>query len=197
MRTRPELNSMKEKGQIIRQRIVEAANDLFYKQGYDHTSFTDIADAAGIARGNFYYYFKTKDDILAAVIHDRVENIRAMLVSWDADIPDPRNRLKRYVAILTNMQGEISQYGCPVGSLCTELAKLEHIHYSEATEMFAVFRDWLETQIRLLGHDEDAPMLALHLLARGQGVSMVTNAFRDDTFLKREAAAIEEWIDAL
>ncbi len=188
---------MKEKGQLIRQRIVETADELFYRQGYNHTSFSDIADAAGIARGNFYYYFKSKDDILAAVIRERVESIRDMLVNWDAEIPEPRNRLKRYAAILTNMQGDIAQYGCPVGSLCTELSKLEHMHYEHATEMFAVFRGWLATQIRQLGHDEDADVLALHLLSRAQGITTMANAFRDSEFLKREAHELEKWIDAL
>jgi Bacterial regulatory proteins, tetR family len=41
-----------------RDQIVEAADDLFYRQGYEHTSFSDIANAVQISRGNFYYHFK-------------------------------------------------------------------------------------------------------------------------------------------
>ncbi|MDD9913854.1 MAG: helix-turn-helix domain containing protein, partial [Rhodospirillaceae bacterium] len=37
---------------------------LFYRHGFDHTSFADIAEAVQISRGNFYYHFRTKDDIL-------------------------------------------------------------------------------------------------------------------------------------
>ncbi|MEK9971095.1 MAG: helix-turn-helix domain-containing protein, partial [Ferrovibrio sp.] len=44
--------------------IVEAADGLIYRRGYDHTSFADIADAVRISRGNFYYHFRTKDEIL-------------------------------------------------------------------------------------------------------------------------------------
>ena len=51
-----------------REHIVRAADELFYKQGFEHTSFADVAHAVGISRGNFYYHFKTKDEILAAVI---------------------------------------------------------------------------------------------------------------------------------
>ena len=46
-----------------RDQIVEAADRLFYRQGYEHTSFADIADAVQISRGNFYYHFKSKDEI--------------------------------------------------------------------------------------------------------------------------------------
>ncbi|HJT14208.1 MAG TPA: TetR/AcrR family transcriptional regulator, partial [Dongiaceae bacterium] len=38
-----------------RDHIVEAADHLFYRQGYEHTSFSDIADDVQISRGNFYY----------------------------------------------------------------------------------------------------------------------------------------------
>ncbi|HSX63230.1 MAG TPA: helix-turn-helix domain-containing protein, partial [Pseudoxanthomonas sp.] len=49
-----------------RDHIVEAADQLFYQQGYERTSFSDIAEAVQISRGNFYYHFKSKDEILDA-----------------------------------------------------------------------------------------------------------------------------------
>ena len=66
-------------GKSTRQRIVEAADELFYRQGYEHTSFADIADSVRISRGNFYHHFKSKDDILDAVIALRLATTRDML----------------------------------------------------------------------------------------------------------------------
>ncbi|HEY7886322.1 MAG TPA: helix-turn-helix domain-containing protein, partial [Cellvibrionaceae bacterium] len=54
------------------EKIVAAADRLFYERGFDATSFADIAEAVQISRGNFYYHFKTKDDILDAVIARRL-----------------------------------------------------------------------------------------------------------------------------
>ena len=68
---------MGQKGDALRQRIVAAADQLFYIQGYENTSFSDIAEAVDISRGNFYYHFKSKDDILSAVLDARLEDIRA------------------------------------------------------------------------------------------------------------------------
>ncbi len=189
--------AMASRGDNNRQRIVDAADQLFYVKGYNHTSFSDIADAAGVARGNFYYYFKTKDDILEAVIARREENIRTMLAEWDAENTDPRDRLRRYVAILTNEQPQIERYGCPVGTLCAELAKLEHDRHRDAAGMFEAFRVWLETQFRLLGHEDDASKLALHLLARTQGIAMIASTYRDADFLRREVETLLTWIDTL
>ena len=41
---------------MTREHIVRAADELFYQQGFDHTSFADIAKAVNISRGNFYGY---------------------------------------------------------------------------------------------------------------------------------------------
>lgn len=54
--------------QSTRNLIVEEADALFYESGFEATSFAEIAKAVGISRGNFYHHFKTKDDILDAVI---------------------------------------------------------------------------------------------------------------------------------
>ena len=70
---------MGTKGSANRQRIVEAADHLFYSRGYNQTSFSDISDETGIPRGNFYYYFKTKEDILAAVVESRLADFKQLL----------------------------------------------------------------------------------------------------------------------
>jgi TetR/AcrR family transcriptional regulator, transcriptional repressor for nem operon len=56
------------RGAENRERIVAAADRLFYERGFQATSFSDIAEAAGVPKGNFYYYFKTKDALLEGVI---------------------------------------------------------------------------------------------------------------------------------
>jgi AcrR family transcriptional regulator len=62
---------MAKKSERTRQRIIDAANRLFYHQGYHNTSFTDVVDATNIPRGNIYYYFKTKYDFLIGAIRHR------------------------------------------------------------------------------------------------------------------------------
>jgi len=54
-----------------RGRLIVAACDLFYRQGIAGTTLAHIAEAAEVPLGNVYYYFKTKDDIVAAVVEAR------------------------------------------------------------------------------------------------------------------------------
>ena len=186
---------MGQKGEALRQRIVAAAGQLFYQQGYENTSFTDIADAVGISRGNFYYHFKGKDEILNAVIESRASGIGQLLQEWDAKYSDPRQRILRYIDMLTDNQENIKNHGCPIGSLCTELAKLNHEMLHNASTMFTVSRDWLTAQFRRLGHGKSARQLAMHLLARAQGIATITNAFEDKTFLRQEVSRLKQWLD--
>jgi TetR/AcrR family transcriptional regulator, transcriptional repressor for nem operon len=176
-----------------REHIVEAADRLFYRQGYEHTSFSHIAQAVQISRGNFYHHFKSKDEILSAVIDARAKESRRMLERWEAEGEGPIERIRRFIQILVANKAVIKRYGCPVGTLCSELAKLEHSSRAEANELFSLFRAWLREQFELLGCS-DADGLALHLLARSQGIATLANAFRDEKFIQQEVALLEEWL---
>lgn len=188
---------MNARKQDNRQRIIEAANMLFYQRGYNQTSFSEIADAAGIPRGNFYYYFKSKDDILAAVIDDRMEGIRFMLAGWDQEFPGPKERLLRFVNMLLNVKEDAIRYGCPIGSLTTELSKTQQAMHSKAKEMFDIFVSWLTIQFTSLGKQPGPRCMALHLLARMQGISLVANAYMDQEFLQTEVEELIDWVKAL
>jgi TetR/AcrR family transcriptional regulator, transcriptional repressor for nem operon len=177
-----------------RDQIVEAADQLFYRQGYEHTSFSHIADAVRISRGNFYYHFKTKDEILDAVIAARLADTRTMLERWEIEGKDTEDRIRSFIHILIANRADIKRYGCPVGTLCGELAKLGHAAQAEANQLFTLFRTWLRRQFTLLGREADADALAMHLLARSQGVATLANAFHDEKFIKQEVKQMCDWL---
>lgn len=179
-----------------RDHIVEAADRLFYQRGYEHTSFSDIAEAVKISRGNFYYHFKTKDEILGAVIGLRLASTRTMLERWETEGSDPADRIRRFIDILITNRAQIMRHGCPVGTLCNELAKLDHVARADANRIFTLFRDWLGRQFALLGREADADALAMHLLVRSQGVATLANAFRDEAFIRQEVERMAAWLEA-
>src|ERR1051326_3541387 len=182
--------------QSTRDHIIAAADLLFYRRGYEHTSFADIADVVRISRGNFYFHFKTKDEILDAVINRRLADTRAMLDTWEIEAKTPATRIKSFIRILIDIRADIKRYGCPVGTLCLELGKLNHTAQAEANELFTVFRTWLRRQFMLLGRERDADALAMHLLARSQGVATLASSFDDEDFIRREVDQMCAWLDA-
>lgn len=176
--------------------IIDEADRLFYERGFEATSFADIAVGVKISRGNFYYHFKTKDEILDAVIARRLEKTGAMLQVWEAE-STPLRRIGRFIDLLIANQAKIMAHGCPVGTLCSELAKLDHAAQPAANGLFTLFRDWLAHQLSALGHRADAEALALHLLMRSQGIAVLASAMGDAVFLTREVEAMHAWLSML
>ncbi len=174
--------------------IVAVADDLFYRQGYEHTSFADIAERLKISRGNFYHHFKTKDDILDAVIEKRLADRREMLGRWEMEGKTPEERIGRFIDMLTVNGEKIRQYGCPIGTLASELAKLNHAARADANRLFTLFRTWLRQQFVALGREADADTLAMQLLSRSQGAATLYNAFRDQDFIQREVDQMKLWL---
>ncbi|HEB56598.1 MAG TPA: TetR/AcrR family transcriptional regulator, partial [Gammaproteobacteria bacterium] len=91
---------MSTKGQRTRKEIVEAAKTLFYHKGYTNTSFSDIVDKTNIRRGNINHYFKTKNDILEAVIDQRIADYKSLFSEWEIRYSDPKDRLRCFVQMV-------------------------------------------------------------------------------------------------
>ena len=178
-----------------RRQIVEAADQLFYEHGFEATSFADIAKAVGLSRGNFYYHFRTKDEILDAVIELRLANTQAMLDAWEENATAPAERIRNFIHILIMNRVKIMAHGCPVGTLSNELAKLDHAAQGDSAKLFTLFRAWLARQFVALGREAEADVLALHILMRSQGVATLATAFRDEDFIRREVEDMDAWLE--
>ena len=116
----------------------------------------------------------------------RLANTRKHVGAVEEDGEHPVDRIRSFIHNLVTNRAKIMRYGCPVGTLCAELAKLNHASQAEANKLFKLFRDWLGRQFTLLGREADADALAMHLLARSQGVATLASAFRDRKFIEQE-----------
>ncbi len=67
---RPKATRRKEQAQQTRAAIVEHAQRLFRERGFEAVTIEEITDAAGVARGSFYTYFKNKSEIIIAEFRD-------------------------------------------------------------------------------------------------------------------------------
>ena len=130
------------------------------------------------------------------MIEARLAATRKMLERWEHEGERPADRIRSFIEILVTNGADIQRYGCPVGTLCTELAKLNHLSAGGANRLFELFRAWLSRQFTLLGRETDADRLAMHLLARSQGVATLANAFHDRKFVEREVEQMCEWLSS-
>jgi TetR/AcrR family transcriptional regulator, transcriptional repressor for nem operon len=179
-----------------RERLVGAATQLLHQQGIERTTLADIAKAADVPVGNVYYYFKTKDEVIAAVIEAHAQQIKTTLASIDTHHRSPKSRLKAFVREFTAQSEIVAQHGCPLGSLCSELGKRVKQPSCAAAELMRLPVEWAETQFRALGR-RDAHDLALDLLAAYEGSALLANTMRDPNVLSRAARRLNHWIDTL
>jgi TetR/AcrR family transcriptional regulator, transcriptional repressor for nem operon len=178
-----------------RERLVIGAQELLHRQGVEKTTIADIAEAARVPVGNVYYYFKTKDELVEAAIESRTRDVRELLESLESQ-RTPRARLKALVRALAAPRELVAEYGCPLGSLCSELDKRTDGLETRCSELLRLPVDWAEQQFRLMGR-RDARDLAVALIASYQGIALLTNTFRDPELMAREARRLERWLDSL
>jgi AcrR family transcriptional regulator len=176
-----------------RERLVESARDLLYEQGVQRTTLAQIAERADVPPGNVYYYYKTRDELVRAVIDARIARIRQVLDDIDRRTT-PKARLKALAATWVDAAPEVTEHGCPVGSLACELSKDQDELSAEGARMIREIIDWMERQFRELGR-RDAPALAVTMLAAIQGAALLANTLRDEALFHREIRRIRRWVD--
>jgi TetR/AcrR family transcriptional repressor of nem operon len=106
-----------------RSRIVSAARELFWTQGYEATSLKQILEKANALSGSLYYFFKGKQDLLQAVLDWYLENLEPeVLQPAFGRASDPIERIFAILQgyrVLLNITG--CTKGCPIGNLALEV----------------------------------------------------------------------------
>jgi len=179
-----------------RERLVAAAAELLHEHGIERTTLAGIALAADVPAGNVYYYFKTKDDVIAAVVDAHAQQVTTTLAVIDSHHRSPRGRLKAFVREFTAQSELVAQHGCPLGSLCSEIGKRVGQSDFATAELMSLLIEWAERQFRSLGR-HDAHDLALDLIAAYEGTALLANTLRDPSVLSGAARRLNHWIDSL
>ena len=179
-----------------RERLTTGAADLLHHQGVLATTLAHVASAADVPLGNVYYYFKTKDDLIRAVLDTRAEQITAMLATLEQQHRTPRTRLKALVRSWSDMREEVARHGCPFGTLGSELGKRDDELSDAAAGLLELLIDWAEARFRELGRG-DPRELAITLIGTVQGAALLANTMRDPEIMASQVRRLEKWIDAV
>ncbi|MPZ94520.1 MAG: TetR family transcriptional regulator [Propionibacteriales bacterium] len=179
-----------------RERLVSAACELVHHQGVARTTLAHIAEAADVPVGNVYYYFKTKEDIIGAVVHAHGDRLESTLAELERRHRSPKARLKALMGVLAERADSTAQYGCPYGTLSSELAKQADGSHPLAAPLMQILLDWAEQQFRAIGRRE-AHDLAIELVSRYEGSAVLSNTLGQPELMARQARRLQRWIDAL
>ena len=179
-----------------RVRLIRSALALVYKHGFAETRLADIAAKANVPPGNVYYYFKTKEEIGAAIIDERLSQIKALQGELDK-LGSAQERLCAFIQMTFDNRETLARGGCPTGSLCTELHKEGGPLAQRSSALFEQLLKWLEVQFGALGKSTDAHGLAVHLLSALQGIAVLAHSLNDPSIVVAEAKRLQQWIRTL
>src|SRR6266481_6189656 len=125
MTTKTTENGKVREGRSTREAILEAASRLIHVHGYNHTSLDDVLRESGVGKGNFYYYFKSKEDLGYAII-DRITQAfveRSLGPAFADTDADPVTQIHGFLdRVLEAQRLRKCVGGCVMGNLAAEVA---------------------------------------------------------------------------
>jgi AcrR family transcriptional regulator len=176
----------------VRQRLLEAAMTLFHEQGMVATTIATIAEAANVPLGNVYYHFRSKDDLIAAVVQARREEVKAELALAACEA-NPLERLRSLIRDSKRNRELLTAHGCPYASLAQGLRDVQSQQADNAGELLRLHVDFAEVQFKAL-HLPKPRALGAEFISRLYGAFTLANAMGDATFLDSQLIGIERWL---
>ncbi|MGP8153502.1 MAG: TetR family transcriptional regulator C-terminal domain-containing protein [Smithella sp.] len=163
--------------EATRQAIIQKGAKLIHSKGFVNTGIQEIITAAGVPKGSFYFYFKSKDDFGEAVI----DYFCDFVVSWfekyseDHTLP-PLTRLERFFDDSNLFYEKIGfTCGCPIGNLSQEMSDLSEPMRSKLSDAYGHIRSIIKNCIAEASEQgavkskEDAEELAVFVLNGWEG----------------------------
>ncbi len=177
-----------------RKRLIGAAIERFHEKGVAKTALADVATAAGIPKGDVYYYFKTKDELVGAVIEEwcRLMEYYLGLLS---PLPSPRRRIEGFIDQAAKMSETYTTIGCPVSGLAMDLKREGGDLSKEAGRIYAVQFAWLKKQFVEAGFSaKKADEHARFLFAGYHGAILMAHALSESGTISSEIRSLKHWL---
>ena len=178
-----------------RDRIVAAANDLFYSEGLAAVSMDRIAEHAGVTKKTLYYHFRSKDDLMGAYLDARHGSVMERYQGWAGTSGSGAERVERMFRRLAECAADRSWRGCAFVRAACELADRPGHPASLAARRHKVqFEDWLR---QLLAKDgrSDADQSAKSLMVLLDGAIVQCLIHRDGSYAEAAAALARRLLD--
>jgi TetR/AcrR family transcriptional regulator, transcriptional repressor for nem operon len=187
-----------------KEKLVQVAIKLLIEKGYAATSVDSICEAAGVTKGAFFHYFKSKDAITEEAVRHYTSTMNANLgACCDQSLTDPLERIYNMLDAMIEVTARPEMKGCLVGTLSQEIQGLDSRLREVCCESFDGMRKMLERDF-VLAKKQYAPKakfdprsLAEQLIATGQGSMLMAKATKDKGIMKRAFSQYKDYVKFL
>ncbi|MCK9442467.1 MAG: TetR/AcrR family transcriptional regulator [Methanothrix sp.] len=114
-----------------RQELIDTAERLFMENGYEHTAISDIVKELNVAQGTLYYYFRSKEDILEAVVEKSIADLEGNVIQLISD--EEVDEAARLNAAINGILGFVSQRNDFIDFLHQDINAVMHAKLEKAT----------------------------------------------------------------
>jgi len=192
-------------GRATREAIVAAATRLIAVHGYHATSLDDVLRESGVGKGNFYYYFKSKEDLGYAILDGVVAGFleRTLEPCFADPAAKPLTQLRCFLArVLEAQRARKCVGGCVMGNLAAELSD---VHAGFRARLSAVFQAWRERIVRVLDEGRirgelsqacDPRPAAQFIVASLEGAILLSKVTKDIAVMEQCVAELERYLAA-
>ncbi|HXW50888.1 MAG TPA: TetR/AcrR family transcriptional regulator [Candidatus Acidoferrales bacterium] len=183
-----------------RQHIIELAAEVVYRQGFKGTSVENVLEIAGVGKGNFYHYFRSKDELGVAIIGE----IERWFSSPSSDeifshSKSPELRLADYLAHIAT-QRRRDNHGDPLGNLLAELGDVEPFS-KPLRKALSAFVDRLESVVSEYalerGVSVNTRAIARALASQIHGLSAIYKVDRDEAAFDDGLRRVQDMLPAM
>jgi len=190
-------------GRQTREAILDAATELMHLKGYQATTLDDVLRESGVGKGNFYYHFKSKEDLGYAILDQIIASFLSRTVEpCFSDVSTPRLAQIRCFLdrVLAAQRQRNCVGGCALGNLASELSD---VHEGFRARLSGVFSAWKE---RLTGALVDAQAggsvradcrpeaVAEFLVASLEGAILMTKLTKDIVVMERCVEELKRYL---
>lgn len=179
--------------------LLDTAGRLMSVKGYHNTSLDDVLRQSGVGKGNFYHYFRSKEELGYAILERIVQKFVAETLepSFRDSRLTPLEQINGFLDRVLDIQRRLNCVGgCPMGNLASELSD---VHEGFRARLASVFAAWSERLTLALAearergevNDECRPeAVARFLVASLEGAILLTK-------VKKDIAIMEQCVEEL
>ncbi|WP_019646748.1 TetR/AcrR family transcriptional regulator [Novispirillum itersonii] len=181
-----------------RRRLLTAAKDLLWRQGYEKTSPQDVLTLSGVGKGSLYHHFPGKRDLARAALDEVRDELTAVAMSLLAGGDPPLERLRRWLLLTRD-----GLKGCRIGRLASESAVFEAALHDPVAAYFRSLEDLVTAAVTEAVTRGELPQTlspeqtARALIAVIQGGYVLSRAHQEPSLCGSACAGAMAMLDAL
>jgi TetR/AcrR family transcriptional repressor of nem operon len=186
-------------------RLLEASYSLMLAKGYPATGVEEICERAGVSKGSFYHYFKSKQQLALAMLEHHMARAQAE-IERGLDLTGVRDDAEaalRYVQHVEQVSEEVWRDGCLIGSFALELAETHPELREKVSRIFRDLADYFEklfTPLCRANKKANAPSpreLAEQMLVVIEGGVVLSRAHNDKRFVPQALRCFRRYLETL